>query len=219
MTITLILLIVFLIIVDRFAEIYLNIKYPLYMDVIRMRLIVIAIWALNVIAAATFTVLYAYKFVTYDRIWQIYDIVILLLDSIILSLFIITYSYFYFKVKSIKQADIKANYQTDSRQNTLVWKKFKIPTLMVSTYVLFNISGKGLSTMASFKAFDGNTNTLLYNIAYLLDIIAFLADGFIYIILQKEVRRKLQLWRNRSNRVQIKESDVMTSHTNSTVMN
>ena len=77
-------LFVLLIIVDRFAEIYLNIRYPLYMDLKRMRFLATALWALNVIAAGIFTLLYACKFVNYVEIWQIYDSVLIILDFVIL---------------------------------------------------------------------------------------------------------------------------------------
>ena len=125
---------------------------------------------------------------------------------VILVSSVTTYIYFYLKVKDIRQAETKANYPNTSKQRTLLWKKFKIPALMVSTFILFNIPGKILYTVASFMAFDVKTN-LLYDIAYLLDMIAFSADAFFYMFLQKEVRRQLQLWRKKSNKIETFKSN------------
>ena len=90
MTIT---LSMFLVIADRFAKIFLNKRHPLYMDLKRMRFLATALWALNVIAAGIFTLLYACKFVNYVEIWQIYDSVLIFIDFVILVYSVTTYTY------------------------------------------------------------------------------------------------------------------------------
>ena len=111
-----------------------------------MRLTVTALWTLNVIAAVIYIILYAYQFLNYKEIWHIYDSVLFFLDLFLLVSSVTTYVYFYLKVKSIEQAETKANCKTASKQ-TLLWKKFKIPILMVSTFILINIQAKILFTI------------------------------------------------------------------------
>ena len=182
-------LLVLHIILDRFAEIYLNIRYALYMHIKRTKLIVAAIWTFSLTLAVIMTIIFHYS--SAAQIWRIDDTTILIFDSLILVSVISTYSYLFVKVKKIKVEDLKANQQATSRRRVLVWDKFKIPTLTVITYVVFDISGTVVSTIGSFGAFDEESNQLLQDISYVLDIPAFITDACIYMFLQKEVRKKL----------------------------
>ena len=194
------------IILDRFADIYLNLKYPLYMDNKRTKFIVTVEWTISAILATTLTILFFYQFLSDDQIWRVTDTVIVIFDLIILVSAILTYIYFFVRVKNIKQAEDSHNAINTLRRKHLVREKFKVPIFMVLTYILFNISGQVLSTMASYEISDDDTNYLFYNISYILSIPAFSADAFIYLLLQREVRKKISLKRKRNNRVQSMES-------------
>ena len=77
-------LIVLHIILDRFADIYLNVKYSLYMDSKKTKFIVTAGWILSAILAATLTVLFSYQYLFTHQIWRIIDTAIIILDLVIL---------------------------------------------------------------------------------------------------------------------------------------
>ena len=112
-----------------------------------------------------------------------------------------TYIYFFLKVQKIKRAEERQSDEGILRRKDLVWDNFKVPVLMVLTYILFNISAQVLSIMASYGIFDAGINSVLYNIAYLVAIPAFSADAFIYLLLHKDVRKKISLKRKKANRV------------------
>ena len=195
------------IILDRFAEIYLNVKYPLYMNEKRTKVIVISVWAVSAISAGTITILSVYHYVHDDQIKLIGATFLTILDFLILITAISTYTYFFLKVRSIKQEESKANRLSTHQTNALLWEKFRVPTFMVVTYLLFNITGTILSIIGSFAVPDEDTVTIIYTIAFLLDVPAFLADACIYLFLQKEVRQRLLMQVKRSNRVQSIESN------------
>ena len=44
--------------------------------------------------------------------------------------------------------------------------------------------------MGSYEVYSDHTNSLLQDISYILDIPSFAADAFIYIFLQKRIRKK-----------------------------
>ena len=184
---------------DRFLEIYLNIKYPLYMNSKRIKMIACMVWLISLIFATTrllLCMLYSDKSVHL----KFYDTTVLLLDVLIVLLAIGTYSYFYIMVKKMHQ-------KNTTRKST--FKRFKVPFLVILTFILFNVTSTIVLTVASYSVLRENVEDLLWHFSIFLDITGFISDVCIYVFLQKEIRKLcLVLMRNFCrNRSSISSSD------------
>ena len=168
------------------------------MNIKRTKLITTTVWIICIAFAAILTGIY-HSTSDIQTSWRIVDTTLQIFDSVILVSSVATYTYFFTAVKKIDET--KEKNESSSRAKRLLWKNFKVPTLMVSTFILFNITGTILSTIGSFEAFNNDTNHLLQDISYILDIPAFSADAFTYMLLKKRVRKRLSTIRRRSNQV------------------
>ena len=160
--------------IDRFLDIWLNIKYPLYMSNKNLRLVMIFQWILAFIFSATHILLVRFNLISKNTVRTIR----LCLDMIILIAGVLTFMYLFIKVRNILQEDTNQGRQKNRMSS--IWLKFKIPMLMVATFIIFNISG-------SIWHF-GRTNSYGYIAFHVLSICGWCSDALIYIFLQKRVR-------------------------------
>ena len=137
-------LIVLHIIVDRFLEIHLNIKYPLIMRGKRLKITMLILWFVSTIFAVVVLINDLYEIS--DIVWTIFDFVGLALDLVIVVSAFSTYVYFYAKVKAIRKSE-----SNTEQMLSFVRKKFKIPCLMVLTYIVFNLTSTILRTAMSLQ--------------------------------------------------------------------
>ena len=115
------------IIFDRFLEIYMNIKYPLIMTHRNITVLVGAHWTLSVIWTIIEFTLNVVSGHMISRMFAFFSC--LILDIIILISFLVTYSYFYSRVKKIRHLESNSVSQcTQNRQRSL-FKKFNIHML------------------------------------------------------------------------------------------
>ena len=91
------------IIFDRFLEIYTNIKYPLIMSSKTITGLVVGHWTLSVLFAIIRISLQVLKGTRTARKFS--NLSFLTLDIIILISFLITYSYFFLKIKKIRRLE------------------------------------------------------------------------------------------------------------------
>ena len=187
-------LIILHIIVDRFLEIYFNFKYPLIMSCKQLKIIICILWIVSIIFAVV--VLINDLINMSEMIWAILDFVGLVLDLVIVVLAFGTYMYFHTKMKRIRQS--KSN-------NVMLTFKFKIPCLMVLSYIFLNVSSTILKAVISLQHTENDEQPnetgnelqkndsciLLDDIAVLLLVGAYFLDAIIYVFLQKSVRKHL----------------------------
>ena len=187
------------IIVDRFLDIWLNIKYPVYVKKKNLTIVIIFQWTLGIFLTVTSII-----FVTFKRNpfkFQYMGLCVrLIIDVTIIFSAIITFAYLFSKVKS-------AVLQTSSQQGKKmrvhsVWFKMKIPLLMVTTFIAFNTSSTILFFL-NYKRHGLPYGLVTYQPFIILDICGWCSDACIYIFLQKRVRRLLTCspnsnWRKRN---------------------
>ena len=172
--------IILLMIVDRFLEIFWNVKYPIYIKKNFIMGLLASLWILSSVLVGTFA-LYRDYFGP-----LVYFFIGLVLDMIIVIVSSVTYIYFFLKVKKIRnQIDIVRNHR--HKISTVAIKNFKIPLLMVLTYILFNVTGSFLALKASYLTADVIFKSLFLQLSDLLDICAFLSDVCIYVFLQRKI--------------------------------
>ena len=168
------------IILDRFLDIWLNIKYPRYVNKANLIKIIIFLWFISTVIAVTFVFLETFKIVRRDKP----QFGRLTGDIIIVFAAISTFIYLFKKVKSVLHR--QDSQEKRPRRSTGVWFKLRIPLLMVITFIVFNTT----STILWLYR-DDSDEAKYYAYALVLDLFGWCSDAFIYVFLQRRVRRLL----------------------------
>ena len=168
-------LVVLHIIIDRFIDIKLNIKYPIYITEKRLKFIVLSMWIVSIISAVIWTVTKKLQILELSTWIICISAVIVVADTLIVILSIVTYTYFFSRVTKFTQNHDQQN----STRTSLIIRKFKIPCLMVLTFIMFNVSGTVLRVCG------------IRDIPHVLDLLGWCSDSCIYIFLQRRIRQRL----------------------------
>ena len=179
------------IIADRFLEIFMNMKYTLYMSSKKLVRTITCLWLFAFVLALTCLLLRLFNHP--DTSLKLGLFTVCGLDVLIILLAVGTYTYFYLKVKKIRRS-VGVTSDWSKQAFSLVWTKFKLPCYISLTYVFFNL----ISTIMAAKAFyeqvhnhnDKEYKRLMY-IAIVLDLIGFASDIFIYVFVNRNVRKQL----------------------------
>ena len=127
---------------------------------------------------------------------KITTLLLLTIDIFVLIFAISTFAYFFSRARRIHTEEYAANISARER-DIFVMKKFRVPFLMVSTYILFNVSGT-VSVISLYYYERGFIGMLLYHI---LTFFGFASDAFIYVYLQKNVWELFLTMIGKSNQV------------------
>ena len=172
---------------DRFADIYLSLKYALYFSRKQVIKILGAIWIASIaygvilgIIMEVFTPHGEYPTINY----KVNFFVSVVLDIFITLSAVCTYSYLFHKVRNIMTRDITLN--NTKNRSTHPRIKFLIPLLMIATYLAFNVTGTFIQTVAEKKG--ERERILLIHIAWFMIGFGYLTDAALYVFLQKDVR-------------------------------
>ena len=171
-------------ILDRFADIYLNIKYALYFTQEKVIKILASIWIMCVVYGVTLGVLMEVftKDREYPKFQYLVNIVVsIVLDALITFLAVGTFSYFLYKVRKIMTRDNLSNGNNMQNRKSYSKQKFLVPFLMIATYVAFNVTGTWLVTLYGI-------DPVLYYVAWLMVGFGYLTDAILYVFLQKDNR-------------------------------
>ena len=174
-------MIVILIIADRFLDIYLNLKYPIYMDKTRLIVITVILWILSAMFASSM-VLTIHFGVGPILVEKILGYTFLALDIVITLFAILTYTYLYLCVKKMSEWDNSSGVNRNGSRKKAIYHKFKVPCLMVASYLIFNVSGTILKTSVAFMSVGEQTWLLVFGISNILVICGWISDAFIYVL-------------------------------------
>ena len=176
------------IIFDRFLEIYTNIRYPVIMTNKTMKILFVGHWIVSILFATIIYLLEVLESYSTSMIFAFFSY--LILDIIILISFLVTYSYFYLKVKKIRSLESNSvNRPPQNRQRPL-FKKFKLPCYIVLTYICFNMTSTILMTYSRYEK-NAWLSEMLWNIADVPIVAGFTSDAAIYVLANKNVRKLL----------------------------
>ena len=183
---------IFHIIVDRFLNIWLNIKYPILINTKSLIKAIICQWILSsflsaVLGSAMMLQAISSKILKFTR---------LAIDIIIVVAAGLTFVYLFMRVKNVVYGQTTVQRQQNrsrpSRPSRRIWLNLKIPILMVSTYMIFNTSSSVLwFYLYNIENPKFNPIPTYYTSPLVLDLCGWCSDGIIYIFLQKRVRHLL----------------------------
>ena len=182
------------IILDRFCDIYLGLKYQVYFTKQRNIKITCLSWILSGTFALTLTIL-AKTHLSIDGSYPVVIYLFFSLDLVITTSAIITYAYFFRKISQINKVEMR-KLSAESRKSgqNVFHAKFQVPCLMVTTYLLFNVTA-AVIIMAIHLLKYGNTpaGATLLQVSKFLIICGWIADALVYIFAKKRVREHIIL--------------------------
>ena len=174
-----------------------NMKYQLYMSTKKLTRMMIFLW----VVAFSFALICLMVRLLNHRNTSLHLLLYTIsgLDVIIFVLAVITYAYFYLKVKRIKRS-ARDNDRLPQQELSLAWKKFRLPCYISITYIAFNLTAALVIAKAYNHKHDENDHKeykkLMY-IAVVLDLTGFFSDNIIYLFMNKNVRQLLTTCRLR----------------------
>ena len=186
------------IIVDRFLEVWLNIKYAIYIHNGTLIKSICTLWILVILVSVAVGLFETYKLTNREKI----HVVRLVIDIIILIAAGLTFTYLFIKVKSAVKGHATQQKRYQNRPPR-IWFKLKIPILMVATFAIFNTSS---SVLWLFR--DDSGEARYYSYALVLDLCGWYSDAFIYVFLQRRVRRLLASSCVRTHRNQVEDFQI-----------
>ena len=199
------LIIVAFLTLDRFFEVYLNIKYQIHFNKLKIGAILALAWITGIITA----IILLYKKLCYHvRVRTIiYKYMFPTLESILFMICVLVYGYIYYKYcKSKKPKHSIGNFRSRSifsnckicplqkkshkRKYSTVFKKRKFfaPFLIIVTLILFVIVPDMLN-LYLFYIYKKTDVKIWSNILLCLYSAGFIVDAVIYVFIQSHVRR------------------------------
>ena len=169
------------IIIDRFLDIRLNIKYPLYINRNVLIKAIVMQWIISSTLSFISTMASKFKIINFNDTLRTFNSLMMTLDLAILVSAISTYIYLFQKVRQALQIVPSQSVSQDRLQGS--WHRFRIPCFMVVSYLTLNVSSNIVRIFGKHT-----TDRLVWNSAVLLDIFGWWADAFIYVLLQRRTR-------------------------------
>ena len=169
--------------IDRMLEIYLHLKYPIYFTKRVSYFIIIMLWFISSVFGIINSILCYYRHKLYEKIPKyIYP----LMSWSVLFTVLFVYIYLYQKWRGLQKHAPKMTKCSPAKS-----KRFLIPFLVVFSFILFEIFGSTISIIQNTTELHENTDDLIRCVALTLFALGEISDVFIYIFLQRNIRKIL----------------------------
>lgn len=169
---------------DRFFEVYLNLKYPIYFTKNVVRCCLAGCWCIGFSLGTTLCIVrYVYGINTLD---VIYRVLFPLFEIIFFACAVMTYAYIYSKYRLLLHNPVGNNNGSEAFGKP----KFFVPTLIIFTFFLFAIIPDQLHLFLFYIYKIGSD--LVLSIILTLYVIGFICDAVIYIFFQRTTREILR---------------------------
>ena len=189
-------MIMLVLVCDRFLEIYLNITYCVIVTRQRVFKLICMMWIISGIygLAQGMIVRFGDPKTAFGKAFYVHNYILSGIDTIFTIAAAVTYSYFYCKIRSIRKEDKaqrkKENTKCNQRGHCF---NYKIPFVIISTYLTFNLTATVLFQVRRHKLWDSEETSctsceLLLDLARFSQIAGALSDSIVYIVLQDSVK-------------------------------
>ena len=191
--------IMILLTIDRFLVFYLKLKYSLYFSPSKVSKIILWLALLCLLTTAIFAILIPLETITWLQIYDVLYVLYLIFDVGYIFLTIGTYS-FIFQVYR-RHLKFKKTSQISGEKNRF---KILIPTLIIATFILFNIIPNIIN--ASYRHEIQSFDKTIIQVALIIYRIGWLVDPLIYIFCSscsdnfkkfKKKKRRISLLHNK----------------------
>ena len=175
---------------DRFFEVYLNITYPIFFTKQVVQRCLVGCWVIGfTLGILLCTLRYTMGINTLDVVFRI---LFPFFEIVFFSCAVVSYSYIYMKYRQMMRN--QSHSSGNNNNNSFKKRKFFVPTLIIFTFFLFAIIPDQLHLFL-FYIYNIGSNTFL-NTILLLYVVGFICDASIYIFFQKTtysiLRKKLR---------------------------
>lgn len=181
-------LILIVLTLDRFFEVYLNITYPVYFSRKIVSRCLAVCWIIG------FTLCFLLVMLRYtiniDSLRVVFLILFPTFESIFFTVAVFTYGYIFKKYRKANLSQVKGGSNTSLQRRTFKRRKFFVPTLIIVTFFFFAIIPDQLHLFL-FYLYDAGSNKALDAILTLY-VIGFICDALIYIFFPKGNRTMLK---------------------------
>ena len=169
--------------IDRFGEIYFNIKYPVFISKHRLKIVLVLVWIVGTVSGMITLPL----MITGNE--AVLGIIFTYIFPALEGMFIVvaagSYAYIYKKFYDVKVYQ-RNHFKSQSNKIKLNKKHFLPPFLILFNFMVFVIAP---DTANLFLFYIKRNGKLLHtNVLTILYIIGFINDAIIYIILQQHLR-------------------------------
>ena len=181
---------------DKLMDIVLNIKYSLYWNVRRARLLLTMTWVIGLSSSVVVSVCHYYFKFDWKSAFFVYFYPIIEFAFILLA--VVTYGFIFRKYTQAHRripgvSGVSLNL-TNSRYNASAWQLFRrsrfyIPVLLIVTFLVFFVVPD--LTYLFIGIIQNKRSKLLLTICWICYAISNIIDAYIYIFVQKSVRKAL----------------------------
>ena len=179
---------------DRFFDILLNIRYPVYWSEQKSKYLISCTWFVGIFVAVIFSLLYKLKATDYYHVLFTYFFPTL--NSVFLIIAVFAYSYIFHKYKQTRPLPthkIRRRGVTDkpSLNQVAIYRnsRFHIPVLIVISFVVLKVLPDLTAEIFIFG--DVNDVDMMLNICFVSYAFAGIASAYIYVFVQKPIRALL----------------------------
>lgn len=195
--------------INRFAEVYLSIRYPLYWSVNHTKKLIVLAWLINLAFFGSLLVYYLatshYKESTFsDVLVHTSEMYIFpILDVLVMTFALGTYGYIVKKLMATRVQVVPSNTiqntaEPSTRNGNI--KKLLLPVLLMTTYLVFSFLP---SVVVFYKRVNGNIANVIgvvQQVRHAMFTIGLISDALIYIFLSTDVSKNAIAFFFRTNR-------------------
>ena len=174
---------------DRFGEVFYNIKYPLYVTQKKTFVLIIVLWIFGICVASSFLILtfaysvLPYKDKDYDDISQ--DYLYPILDTALVINALIVYTYIYIKLDRTNKLMPRFSRRSESQSSQKLLpclclirrrnnQKFFVPALIIVTFIIFVCIPDAIRSAITIPPMLKRIATSMYSINMISDVIIYI---------------------------------------------
>jgi hypothetical protein len=184
----------FYITIDKLMEILLNIRYPVYWNEQKAKILLVVTWLVGILFSLS--MMFAFRFAKFDYHHSFKMYFYPTVDFTFLAIAFPTYGFLFHKFKNSRNRPTDNNAGGRSEQKLSIYQafrqsKFYIAALLISAFISFKVVPDLIFML--YAKISGGVPQALRKTCFILHSISFLVDAWIYIIMQKTVKK--QFWR------------------------
>ena len=169
---------------DRFLVFYLNMKYPIYCTPKKLLKIIFSVVAVPLILVLILALAIQFELINILKLSTVTQYVYISVDTFYIIIVVITYTYIFVQFRRRKK--LKRNMSFTRRKNQDHFN-LKLPTLIIATFILFNVCPNFLGIFIKNSPEYGLSIELV--ISHLIYLLGWIADPLIYMCTQRTKTR------------------------------
>ena len=169
---------------DRFFVFYLSMKYPIYCTPRKLLKIIISVVVVPMVLILILAVAIQFELINYLNMSIITQYVYISVDTLYIMIVIVTYTYIFVQFRRRKKLKRNMSLARRKSQNHF---NLKLPTLIIATFILFNVCPNFLGIFNKNSPQDGLSIELV--IPHLMYLLGWIADPLIYVCTQRTKTR------------------------------